>query len=104
MTTDNFCIYLENRGIQTGQTGGQWHSDTSLFSIPCPDQPSLVALPVDVEHAVDGGDDHADIGQRVPELGNVEAHLFENFRIFIGSPYPGACSINLFTAVIYRFL
>jgi hypothetical protein len=35
MTTDNFCFYLQNRLIQTSQTGGQWHSDTSSFSIPC---------------------------------------------------------------------
>jgi hypothetical protein len=34
MTTDNFCFYLQNRLIQTSQTGGQWHSDTSPFSIP----------------------------------------------------------------------
>jgi hypothetical protein len=36
MTTDNFCFYLQNRLIQTSQTGGQWYSDTSPFSIPCP--------------------------------------------------------------------
>jgi len=34
MTTDNFRFYLQNRLIQTGQTGGQWYSDTSPFSIP----------------------------------------------------------------------
>ncbi len=34
MTTDNVCFYLQNRLIQTSQTGGQWYSDTSLFSIP----------------------------------------------------------------------
>jgi hypothetical protein len=34
MTTDNFCFYLQNRLIQTSQTGGQWYSDTSLFGIP----------------------------------------------------------------------
>jgi hypothetical protein len=34
MTTDNFCFYLQNRLIQTIQTGGQWYSDTSPFSIP----------------------------------------------------------------------
>ena len=34
MTTDNFCFYLQNRWIQTSQTGGQWYSDTSPFSIP----------------------------------------------------------------------
>jgi len=33
MTTDNFCFYLQNRLIQTSQTGGQRYSDTSLFSI-----------------------------------------------------------------------
>jgi hypothetical protein len=35
MTTDNFCFYLQNRLIQTSQTGGQRYSDTSPFSIPC---------------------------------------------------------------------
>jgi len=34
MTADNFCIYLQNRLIQTSQTGGQRYSDTSPFSIP----------------------------------------------------------------------
>jgi hypothetical protein len=38
MTTDNFCFYLQNRLIQTSQTGGQRYRDTSPFSIPwfCP--------------------------------------------------------------------
>ncbi len=35
MTTDNFCFYLQNRLIQTSQTGGQRYSVTSPFSIPC---------------------------------------------------------------------
>ena len=30
-----FCFYSLNRLIQTSQTGGQWYSDTSPFSIPC---------------------------------------------------------------------
>jgi hypothetical protein len=34
MTKDNFCFYLQNRLIQTSETGGQWYSDTSPFSIP----------------------------------------------------------------------
>jgi hypothetical protein len=34
MKTDNFCFYLQNRLIQTSQTGGQWYSDTSPLSIP----------------------------------------------------------------------
>jgi hypothetical protein len=29
-----FCFYLQNRLIQTSQTGGQQYSDTSPFSIP----------------------------------------------------------------------
>jgi hypothetical protein len=29
-----FCFYLQNRLIQTSQTGGQQYSDTSLISIP----------------------------------------------------------------------
>ncbi len=36
MTTDNFCFYLQNRLIQTGQTGGQLYIDTSPFSVPWP--------------------------------------------------------------------
>jgi hypothetical protein len=38
MSTDNFCFYLQNRPIQTSQTGGQWYSDTSPFSIPWEEQ------------------------------------------------------------------
>jgi hypothetical protein len=34
LTTDNFCFYLLHRLVQTSQTGGQWYSDTSPFSIP----------------------------------------------------------------------
>ncbi len=34
MTTDIFCFYLQNRLIQTSQTGGQQYNDTSPFSIP----------------------------------------------------------------------
>jgi len=34
MTTDNFCFYLQNRLIQTSQTGGQWYSDTSHLVFP----------------------------------------------------------------------
>ncbi len=33
MTTENFCFYLQNRLIQTSQTGDQQYIDTSLFSI-----------------------------------------------------------------------
>ncbi len=34
LTTDNICFYLQNRLIQTSQTGGQGYSDISPFSIP----------------------------------------------------------------------
>jgi hypothetical protein len=34
MTTDNFCFHLQNRQIQTSQTGGQWYSDTSPLVFP----------------------------------------------------------------------
>jgi hypothetical protein len=34
MTTDNFSFYLQNRLIQTSQTGGQRYGDTSPFSTP----------------------------------------------------------------------
>jgi hypothetical protein len=36
MRTDNFCFfYFQNRLIQISQTGDQWYSDTSPFSVPC---------------------------------------------------------------------
>jgi hypothetical protein len=35
MTIDNFRFYLQNRQIQTGQTGDQLYSVTSLFGVPC---------------------------------------------------------------------
>jgi hypothetical protein len=34
LTTDNFCFYLQNRLIQTSQTGGQWYSDTPPLVFP----------------------------------------------------------------------
>ena len=34
MITDNFCFYLQNRLIQTSQTGGQWYNDTSPLVFP----------------------------------------------------------------------
>jgi len=34
MTTDNFCFYLQNRLIQTSQTGGQRYVDTSPLVFP----------------------------------------------------------------------
>jgi hypothetical protein len=34
MTTDNFCFYLQNKLMQTSQTGGPSYNDTSPFSIP----------------------------------------------------------------------
>jgi hypothetical protein len=34
MTTEVFCYYLQNRLIQTSQTGGQWYSDTSPLVFP----------------------------------------------------------------------
>ncbi len=34
MTTDNFCFYLQNRQIETSQTGGQQYNDASPWSIP----------------------------------------------------------------------
>jgi hypothetical protein len=34
MITDNCCFYLQNRVIQTSQTGGQQYSDTSTLVFP----------------------------------------------------------------------
>jgi hypothetical protein len=69
MTTNNFCFYLQNRLIQTSQTGGQRFSDTSPFSIPCvsnlqvkqlkgnklavvfqPERQPQVSTPLDIPH------------------------------------------------------
>jgi hypothetical protein len=36
MTTANFYFYLQNRLIQTSQTGGQWYCDISPLSIRWP--------------------------------------------------------------------
>jgi hypothetical protein len=48
MTTDDFCFYLQNRLIQTSQTGGQQYSDTFPFSIPwlMPRRNKLDCLPL----------------------------------------------------------
>ena len=53
MATNNFCFYLQNRPIQTSQTGGQWYSDTFPFSIPWPNlQGNTLWIPVQsVRHA-----------------------------------------------------
>ncbi len=45
MTTDNICFYLQNRLIQTSQTGGQRYTDTSPFSIPWPNHSGETRLP-----------------------------------------------------------
>jgi hypothetical protein len=44
MTTDNISFYLQNRLIQTNQTGGQQYRDTSPFSIPWPISQYVSAL------------------------------------------------------------
>jgi hypothetical protein len=35
---------LQNRLIQTAQTGGQWYSDTSPLSIPCRDYNAVFVI------------------------------------------------------------
>ncbi len=44
MTPDNFCLYRQNRLIQTRQTGDQQYSDTSPFSIPWIELPANAKL------------------------------------------------------------
>ncbi len=44
MMTDNFCFYLQNKQIQTSETGGQWYSDTSPYSIPLLHYKCVIAL------------------------------------------------------------
>ncbi len=59
MTTDIFCFYLQNRLIQTSQTGGQQYSDTSPISIPWLDWLywNKVINNKNKSHPVDGVDD-----------------------------------------------
>jgi hypothetical protein len=52
LTTDNFCFYWQNRPIQTSETGGQWYSDTSPFSIPWSDIPSVTEARCNVDSAL----------------------------------------------------
>jgi hypothetical protein len=44
MNTDIFCFYLQNRLMQTRQTGDQQYSDTSSFSIPWIELPANTKL------------------------------------------------------------
>jgi hypothetical protein len=44
MTTDIFCLNMQNRLIQTSQKGGQWYNDTSPFSIPWIELPANAKL------------------------------------------------------------
>ncbi len=55
MTADNFCFYLQNRLIQTCQTGGQLYNDTSPFSIPWLSCPVSVLIFVSSEASHLGG-------------------------------------------------
>jgi hypothetical protein len=70
MTTDNFCFYLQNRLIQTSQTGGQWYSDTSLFSIPFTSH-CVQRLP----------------GANVMKLSTVAIYVFCNQLVFVPVKY-----------------
>ncbi len=52
MTADNFCFYLQNRLIQTSQTGRQPYNDTSPLVFPaswhplyCPSYAGLLTMP-----------------------------------------------------------
>ncbi len=47
MTTDNFSFHLQNRLIQTSQTGGQQCIDISHFSIPCSSKHSSLCVRID---------------------------------------------------------
>jgi hypothetical protein len=54
MATDNFCFYLQNRLIQTSQTGGQWYSDTSPLVFPAYMVDEVSSPQVDGQLAVGG--------------------------------------------------
>jgi hypothetical protein len=43
---DNWQFFLQNRLIQTSQTGGQWYNDTSPLVFPyCTEPSTLVSIP-----------------------------------------------------------
>jgi hypothetical protein len=51
MKTDNFCFHMQNRLIQTSQTGGHWYSDTSPLVFPeLVYTLGIVALALSLEH------------------------------------------------------
>ena len=72
MINDNFCFYLQNRLIQTGQTTGQWYSDTSPFNIPWPNQPpqTRTALTAHPFHQVVYSDEYVFCTRKL-KIGNI---------------------------------
>jgi hypothetical protein len=116
MTTDSFCFYLQNGLIQTSQTGGQWYSDTSPFSIPCTNALAYFAKGksyITLICGEMGTKDEHNWAENNPPLQLflwperlflwtwTQGHKFYTF--FKKRVCPRVCTIKLFTAVIYRF-
>jgi hypothetical protein len=99
MTTDHFCFYSQNRRIQTSQTGGQWYSDTSPFSIPCfgeLPQPAWVNKSdlFSLSGILSWGG-----GQGVLSFPSAIFHCVNSFDS-IDNEIPGDCTIKVFRVVI----
>ncbi len=96
MTTDNFCLYLQNRLIQTSQTGGQWYRDTCPFSIPWLSLFCLFVshgekslMTIILKDVNETGKKKRGRKRKRPEMDNISR--------------PGVNVIKLFTAVSYNF-
>jgi hypothetical protein len=92
MTTDNFCFYLQNRLIQTSQTGGQWYSDISPLSIPWFSK-TFIALATGM-HAVSRTREH--LGKKFSDL---SCHFYFQTAAFLG--FPSLC-VTLFQEKLFR--
>ncbi len=124
MSTDNFCFYLQNRLIQTSQTGGQRYSDTSPFSIPCIHLKPFSIANLETIWFEFSRETEAKHWKR-EFLGmdplyviffiycsvskakkRMSAANSQRPRIYLSCSccYPWACTIKLFNVVIYRFL
>jgi hypothetical protein len=56
MATEIFCFYLQNRLIQTSQTGDQWYGDSPPLVFPGSSLTALLVIESFITLAVDGGD------------------------------------------------
>ncbi len=86
MTTNNFCFYLQNRLIQTSQTGGQWYSDTSPFSVLLWRKNSFITHQLG-RAALLGTDDQDEPRHQVPKLELHSLHFGQFFFQLLMKPH-----------------